>query len=168
MRTPRRCGLQVEALDRRDVPSSMGFGSVSDGHGPPDTVQHFKINAKGEGQITSFNQTTGQVTTSGAIDHGVLRGTTSFRAQIIDKAGDYIGSTTIVTKHGTVTLTDTGTLNPNGTFTDHAKITGGTGRFAGAAGTLVFQGHELADGVHFLDDSITGTIDVIDHHRHRD
>jgi hypothetical protein len=103
---------------------------------------------------------TGQVTTSGSIDNGVLRGTTAFSAQVIDAAGDYVGATTVVTKHGTVTLSDVGTLNPNGTFIDHATVTGGTGRFAGATGGLLFLGHELADGVHFLDDSITGTIDV--------
>jgi hypothetical protein len=164
MKTRNRCGLRVEALDQRDAPSVTGFVSVSGGHGPPGTVHHFKINAKGEGQITSFNRATGQVTTSGTIDDGVLRGTTEFRAQIIDSAGDYVGATTIVTKHGDVTLSNVGTLNPNGAFTDHATVTGGTGRFAGATGSLVFQGHELADGVHFLDDSITGTIDVTRHH----
>ena len=165
MRTRNRCGLQVEALDRRDVPSVIGLGRVWDGQLPPGSVHQFKINAKGEGQITSFNQATGQVTTSGSIDNGVLRGTTSFSAQIIDAAGDYVGATTIVTKHGTVTLSDVGTLNANGTFIDHATVTGGTDRFEEATGALVFLGHELADGVHFLDDSITGTIDVPDHDR---
>lgn len=162
MRTRNRCGLQVESLDRREAPGAMGPGPVPDG--PPAEVHHLEINARGEGQITGFDATTGRVTTSGTIDDGVLRGTTSFGSQIIDAAGDYVGETTIVTKHGTVTLEDVGTLNPDGTFTDHATVAGGTGRFAGATGALVFRGHELADGVHFLDDSITGTIDVPRHH----
>ncbi len=96
--------------------------------------------------------------TSGQINNGPLRGTTAFSAQITDAQGDYVGSTTIETKHGKVFLTDTGILNPDGTFTDHATITGGTRRFEGATGKLVFKGHELSDGVHFVDDSITGTV----------
>jgi hypothetical protein len=116
------------------------------------------INARGEGLITSLNPVTGQATTHGAIDNGLLRGTTSFAAQFIDAKGDYVGTTTIVTSQGTLTLADVGVLNADGTFTDHALVTGGTGRFAGATGELVFQGHELADGVHFLDDSITGEV----------
>jgi hypothetical protein len=101
---------------------------------------------------------TGQATTQGTIDNGLLRGTTSFAAEFIDANGDYVGTTTVVSDQGSLTLADVGVFNADGTFTDHATVTGGTSRFAGATGELVFQGHELADGVHFLDDSITGEV----------
>jgi hypothetical protein len=123
-------------------------------------IRHYNIHGTGEGQITSFNPITGQATTAGVIETGILRGTTAFSAQFIDAAGDYVGMTTITTKHGILTLTDVGNLSATGVFTDTGTITGGTGKFAGASGTLFFRGHELADGVHFIDDNITGTIDV--------
>ena len=102
--------------------------------------------------------TTGKATTSGMIDNGLLRGTTQFSGQFIDAKGDYVGSLTIVTKQGTVFVTDVGNLNAAGQFTDTGTIIGGTGQFEGATGSLLFLGHELADGVHFVDDSITGEI----------
>jgi len=74
-------------------------------------VSVVRIHATGEGAIRSFNQTTGHVTTSGKTNNGPLRGTTAFSAQITDTKGDYVGSTTIETKHGNVFLTDTGVLN---------------------------------------------------------
>ncbi len=67
-----------------------------------------------------------------------------------------------MTKHGKLFLTDAGVLNADGTFTDNATITGGTNRFEGATGKLVFKGHKLADGVHFSDDSIAGTVELFD------
>jgi hypothetical protein len=151
-----RFPLRVEELDRRDAPSSLADGP--DPIDVPDNDPGATVHARGQGQLTSFNTATGQATTAGTIDTGVLRGTTQFSAQFIDAAGDYVGQTLIVTTHGTVMLTDVGTSNPDGTFTDHATIVGGTGKFAGATGALVFQGHFLADGVHFTDDSITGSI----------
>jgi hypothetical protein len=156
----RRFRLGFESLERRDTPGGLGGGPTPGDPPPVDNVHFHKINARGEGQITSFNTVTGQATTQGTIDNGLLRGTTSFAAQFIDAKGDYVGTTTIVTDHGTLTLADVGVLNADGSFTDHATVTGGTGRFAGATGELVFQGHELADGVHFLDDSITGEVGI--------
>jgi hypothetical protein len=123
-----------------------------------------QINATGEGEIISFNMATGQVTTTGMINNGLLRGTTAFSAQFVNAQGDYVGSTTIVTKHGSISLSDTGVLNSNGAFLDHATMTGGTRRFEGATGKLVYKGHELSDGVHFLDTSITGFVVTEGHH----
>src|SRR5947209_18311853 len=98
-----RYRLRVEELDRRDAPSSLTGG--------PDTIDvaddasGATVHARGQGQLTSFNPATGQATTAGTIDTGVLRGTTQFSAQFIDAAGDYVGQTLIVTPHGTVMLT---------------------------------------------------------------
>ncbi len=119
---------QLESLEQRAVPSALHeahFGL------PTQSQAHVHlINATGEGEITSFDMATGQVT-----------------------------------KHGSVRLSDTGVLNSDGTFVDHATVTGGTRRFDGATGELVFQGHELADGVHFLDTSITGVVVTEGHRR---
>jgi hypothetical protein len=132
--------LELEQLEQRDTPSS--------------------IHTTGAGQLTSLNPATGQATTAGSIDTGVLKGTTQFSGQYIDAQGDYIGQLVIVTRHGNVLVSDVGKVNADGTFTDHGTIVGGTGKFAGAAGDLYFQGHFLADGVHFVDDSIAGSIDI--------
>jgi hypothetical protein len=154
--------FQLEPLEPRDLLSAVTGVHTAFRLASPADVRIVKIHATGEGEITSFNQSTGKVTTQGVINNGLLRGTTTFRAQIVDTKGDYTGSTTIATKHGDVFLSDTGVLNANGTFTDHATITGGTRRFDGASGSLVFEGHELSDGVHFLDDSITGEVGIED------
>ena len=158
MRVLRQRRFQLETLERRDAPGAFGGVSVVPASPLLDRELRFKISARGQGQITKFDQGTGQVSTSGAINNGLLRGKTQFSAQIVDQQGNYTGSTTIVTIHGSVFLKDVGTLNANGTFTDHATITGGTHRFKAATGSLVFRGHELADGVHFVDESIAGTI----------
>jgi hypothetical protein len=160
MRVLRQRRFQLETLERRDAPGAFGGVSVVPASLLLERELRDKISARGHGQITKFDQGTGQVSTSGCINEGLLRGKTQFSAQIIDQEGNYVGSTTIVAIHGLVYLNDEGTLNANGTFTDHATITGGTHRFKGATGSLVFQGHELADGVHFVDDCIAGMIDL--------
>jgi len=158
MRALHQCRFQLETLERRDAPSAFGGEPVVTASALLDREFRYTISARGEGLITRFDQGTGQVSTSGAINNGLLRGKTQFSAQIVDQQGNYAGSTTIVTRHGSVDLKDVGTLNADGTFTDHATITGGTRRFKGATGSLVFRGHELADGVHFVDDRIAGMI----------
>jgi len=136
-------------------------GPAAPGAAPLDGAEIHRIDTRGSGEITSFDKATGAVSTSGQIDRGLLRGATQFSAQITDQQGDYVGATTITTTHGDVYLRDTGTLNADGTFTDHATIKGGTHRFKGASGHLVFRGHELADGVHFDDDRIMGTLELM-------
>ena len=160
MRVRYKRRLQVETLETRNTPGAFVGGLVGVASAPLDAMQSHKINTHGHGQITSFDQTTGRVSTSGVIDGGLLRGATQFSAQIIDQQGNYVGATTITTKHGDVYLQDTGTLNANGLFTDHATITGGTVRFKGALGHLIFQGHELSDGVQFVDDHIKGSVSL--------
>src|SRR6476646_643175 len=120
----RHAPLRVEELDRRDAPS----GSGSDlGCNPI----HTKISA----------HLTGQTSTAGVITTGLLRGTTSFSGTFTDAQGDYVGTLTITTKHGTLVLSDVGRLDPaTGHFTDDLTVVGGTGRFAGATGHLVDQG----------------------------
>jgi hypothetical protein len=147
---------RIESLEQRAVPSAlhvMHFGL------PHQSQAHVhRINATGEGEITSIDMASGQVTTTGRINNGLLRGTTAFSAQIVNAQADFVGSTTIVTKHGSIRLSDTGVFNSDGTFVDHATVTGGTRRFGGATGKLVFLGHELSDGVHYLETSITGVV----------
>lgn len=153
--------MNLEALESRDVPSAFMPQGLPGGLAAVSEVHFTKIHAKGEGQIKTFDKATGQIATVGKIEGGVLHGTTEFSAQLIDAQGDYEGSTTVVTKHGLVFLVDTGVLSPKGTFTDNAIVKGGTKAFAGASGELVFEGHVLPDGVHFVDDSITGLLGLV-------
>jgi hypothetical protein len=158
MNASRIRNIRFERLEQRDVPGTLLTGSCAIRRVHAIEDQLVAINTQGKGQITSFNAATGQVTTFGEIDSGLLRGTTQFSAQITDARDDYVGRTLVNTEKGSIILTDTGTLHANGTFTDHATISAGTGQFKEAIGRLTFQGHELADGVHFLDDAITGSI----------
>src|SRR5438874_2248722 len=55
--------------------------------------------------------------TAGFIDSGLLKGTTLFRVLTFDQAtGEYTGELVILTKHGTLTLNDTGMLTATGGF----------------------------------------------------
>jgi hypothetical protein len=114
--------LRLEELERRDAPSSLG----------PDCHQ---INTSLEGHLT------GPTSTAGVIQSGLLRGTTQFSGAFTDAQGDYVGTLVITTKHGSLTLQDQGHLNlTTGEFTDQLTVSGGTGRFAGASGTLADHG----------------------------
>ena len=55
---------------------------------------------------------------------------------------------TIATARGTLTLHDSGSSNPNGTFTERGTVASGTGALAGATGQLAFAG-ATRDQVHF-------------------
>src|SRR5262245_49336355 len=91
--------------------------------------------------------TVGQVT-----GDGLLRGTTLFTATGLDTStgvnlGDLpttvsdAGTWTVTTAHGTLTTSSIGMLDlAKGLFFDLGRISGGTGRFDGATGTLFFFG----------------------------
>jgi hypothetical protein len=134
--------LQLEELERREVPTALG----------PDPVCH-KINTTIEGHLT------GPTSTAGVIQSGLLRGTTAFSGTFIDAQGDYVGTLVITTKHGKLTLQDQGNLNfATGQFTDHLTVAGGTERFAGATGELFDQGTLDLQTGSFADTSLTGLI----------
>jgi hypothetical protein len=138
--TPRHRTLQLEHLERRDVPSAMG----------PDCHQ---INTTIDGQLT------GPTSTIGTIHSGPLRGSTAFSGTFTDAQGDYVGTLVITTRHGTLTLSDQGSLNlATGQFIDNLTVVGGTGRFAGASGELSDQGTlDLQTGA-FVDAPLAGQI----------
>jgi hypothetical protein len=116
--------LRLEELERRDAPSALGPGS--DWH---------EINT------TITAHLTGPTSTAGTIRSGLLRGTMAFSGTFTDAQGDYVGTLVITTEHGALTLQDRGHLNlATGEFTDHLTVSGGTGRFAGATGTLSDHG----------------------------
>jgi hypothetical protein len=120
----RQTSLRVEELERRDAPSALGAD--------PDCHQ---INTTISAHLTS------PTSTEGSIRSGLLRGTTSFSGTFTDAQGDYVGTLVITTKHGTLTLSDVGSLNPTtGQFKDNLTVVGGTGRFTGATGQLADQG----------------------------
>ncbi len=119
-----------------------------------------KIDTTGSGQLTSLTATGG--TTVGVIDTGILRGTTQFSAQFTDAQGDYVGMLVITTPQGMLTLLDVGRLNfTTGEFSDHETVLSGTGHFAGATGYLDFHGLVNLQTGMFVDDSITGVIQLL-------
>jgi hypothetical protein len=114
-------------------------------------VSCHKINAKGIGQ-DNFDLTTQADITGG----GLLNGTT---ASTLVATGfvfpDYAFGGTIVftTKHATLTASIAGTLDvTTGAFSATANVTGGTGKLAGATGTLSFDGVEDLSTGRFVED----------------
>lgn len=99
---------------------------------------------------------TGPATTAGAItNNGLLKGTTAFAftagptPTAEPGVAFYAGDLTIATDRGTLTTRDVGLFDTaRGVFTDVGRVTGGTGVFAGASGTLFFNG-ATADGTTF-------------------
>ena len=133
-------------------------GLVASGAAQADQGCH-KINTRVEGTVDFATSTVeGQV-----VGGGILEGTTegSFVFTSIDPqtgTATYEGSYLITTKHGTLSLDlfdgfiDLATL----TGSNNSVVTGGTGRFAGATGGLVFEGGVEADGT--STDYLSGTI----------
>ena len=124
-----------------------------------------KINAKGEGSITS--QTPAETDTqSQIIGGGIIHGTTT--AQLFPTGFDPVtgietfeGTLVLTTRHGTLTLEiSNGVLDTlTGEFSNDSQVMDGTGRFEGATGALTFHGFVAADGT-FTDDAINGEMCV--------
>lgn len=99
---------------------------------------------------------TGPTTTAGVITgNGLLKGTTAFAfttgptPTAEPGVSFYAGDLTITTDRGVLTTRDVGLFDTaRGVFTDVGRVTGGTGVFAGATGTLFFNG-TTADGATF-------------------
>jgi hypothetical protein len=88
---------------------------------------------------------TGPTSTEGTIESGILKGTTAFSgaftAAVEPTTLGYTGTLTITTDQGTLTISDVGVLDlANNAFAEIDRVTGGTGRFAGATGTLFVSG----------------------------
>jgi hypothetical protein len=146
----RQTSLRVEELERRDAPSGLG-----------DCLDCDKIHTTISAHLTS------QTSTAGVISSGLLRGTTSFSATFIDTQGDYVGTLTITTRHGTIVLNDVGNLNPTtGQFTDNLTVVGGTDRFAGATGHLADQGTLDLQTGSFSGVALSGVICLQQDHAH--
>ena len=88
---------------------------------------------------------------------GALKGTFSFTATTLTPSADtpttgvmfYTGDITLTTRDGVVFCKDAGAFDVNapGAVSSVCSITGGTGEFAGASGTIQFVGtFTLADG----------------------
>jgi hypothetical protein len=139
--------LWLEELEGRDAPGALGAGP--DCHTIHTTIQ---------GHLT------GPTSTAGTIRSGLLRGTTAFSGTFIDAQGDYVGTLVITTRHGTLTLSDQGSLNPaTGQFTDDLTVVSGTGRFAGATGQLSDQGTLNLQTGNFPATPLTGMICLARH-----
>jgi hypothetical protein len=115
------------------------------------------VHAVGVGQDLGGGNTTATITHG-----GLLNGTTNAHFDVDLTGGPPVfpiaGTLTLTTKHGTLTVNLTGTLDVStGAFNATGPITGGTGKLAGATGTLSFSGVEnLATGA--FTETITGTL----------
>ena len=97
-------------------------------------------------------------------NHG-LRGTTSYSAANFDPIpSDTLGRLvvpgilTYTTDDGSLTINDVSVFDvARGTFAGVGRITGGTGRFAGATGDIFTFGRVQPDGVSFAND-VTGQL----------
>jgi len=131
------------------VVSGAQAGSASDGQGCKS------INATGVGQDLGGGNTTATISHDGR-----LNGTTSGHFDISGAPPVFAtnGTVTFTTNHGTLVATVAGTFDvTTGAFTASGPVSGGTGKLAGASGTLTFSGVEnLATGA--FTETITGSI----------
>ncbi len=116
------------------------------------------VKAIGVGQNLGGSNTT--VTTTATITRGgILNGTTVARFDITGGTPPeltFSGTVTFTTKQGTLTVAISGTFNVvTGAFSAAGPITAGAGRFAGATGTLSFEGVESTGA---FTETIRGTI----------
>ncbi|HYU49596.1 MAG TPA: hypothetical protein VEO91_06655 [Candidatus Limnocylindria bacterium] len=116
------------------------------------------VDATGVGQDLGEGRTVAQIS-----DGGLLQGTTAASFQITGLSGtvaSFAGTITFTTNRGTLTATVAGTLDlATGAFSATSSSLSGTGKLAGASGSLVFNGVEnLATGT--FTEVITGSICV--------
>jgi hypothetical protein len=121
------------------------------------------IQAQSSGQTLNihgrgFGNVIGATTSGFIIGAGVLNGTTQATFTDSKASGggllgvdtatlSYVAALVINTKRGNVTTQDVGIFDTaNGKFSSVSKVTGGTGRFAGAKGFLFFHGDVFPDG----------------------
>jgi len=116
------------------------------------------INATGVGQDLGSGQTVGQIS-----DGGLLQGTTAASFSITGISGtvaSFAGPITFTTNRATLTATLVGTLDlASGAFSAASSGIFGTGKLAGATGSLSFSGVEnLATGA--FTEVVSGSICV--------
>jgi len=115
-----------------------------------------RINADGVGQDLGGGNTTATISRG-----GILNGTTAAHFDITGGTPPvltFAGTVVFTTKKGTLTVGIAGTFNiATGAFNATGPITSGTGRFAGATGTLTFSGVEDFSTGAFTE-TITGRI----------
>jgi hypothetical protein len=117
-----------------------------------------KINAKGIGQNN------GDFTTDATIiGGGLLNGTTHASFTLTGFSppiASFTGSIVVMTHTGSLTTSVNGTLDiVTGEFITAGGVIGGTGKLAGATGTLVFQGDQDVTTGQFTE-QVTGVVCV--------
>src|SRR3989449_11669532 len=100
------------------------------------------------------------ICTAGTIDSGMLAGSTQFTLLTLgpgDLPGQlvYSGQLVITAAGGSLTINDSGALNPDGTDFEIDPIVSGTGDFGNGAGTLFSSGTRTPTG---FDGTVAGRI----------
>ena len=128
--------------------------------GPADAqVACVRVNTRVEGTADFTTNTVQGAFVGGGVLHGTAEGSFAFTStDPVTGTATYVGTYLITTKHGTLSLDLFGGVIDLATLTgsNDSVVTGGTGRFEGATGGLVFEGGVQPDGT-FADD-LTGTV----------
>jgi hypothetical protein len=147
MQRRQRCRLQVEQLERRDVPAALfANGHLVGCHAVQETVTA---------------QLNGPVNASGNIPNGLLKGKVSLKNETMSRSFlsvNFGGVLTVITKRGNINLQNSGSFNIlTGKVSGSGTVVGGTGAFRGATGdvTLGGTGDVGTQTIHAL---LTGTI----------
>ncbi len=118
------------------------------------------VKANGVGQDLGGGNTIATITQG-----GILKGTTAAHFEITaftPPVLQFAETITFTTKRGTLAVAISGTFNvATGDFAASGPITGGTGRFAGATGTLTFAGNVNFQTMTFTE-TVRGTICLAD------
>ena len=125
--------------------------SAADGHDSCLTVH-----ARAIGQNLGHGHTEATM-----VHAGILNGTTVGQLEITGGTPPIltvVGTGVLTTQHGTLTVSVVGTFNgATGVFLATGQVVHGTGMFAGATGTLTFEGLEDLTSGSFTQ-TITGTV----------
>jgi hypothetical protein len=161
------CRLQVEQLEQRDVPAAPGLTGTH--------VLHTTFSAQLFSDLflppVVRQKGSDTVEIQGKLGNGLLKhATVSFNGAVTSQSGfafDFAGTSTfVIPRHGSVSTTDTGSVDaviPGGALTLTGTVTGGTGAFRGVTGSFTANGVWAGDGspygtINFFAESFRGTL----------
>jgi hypothetical protein len=138
----------------------------------PLTCHRIKTTGVGQGAEPRPGDPPDLVRTEAKIRSGLLRGSTEAAFTITGATPtgiSFAGELTFFTQRGTLTLDLEGALDlSTGEFTSSGPVRSGTGRFAGAVGTISLDGlQDLTDPAGSFTETVTGEV-CADFGRHHD
>lgn len=155
MKTKYICILSILLILMSGIAMAIPENKISE---KEEKTSCHKINAKGIGQDLGNGTTQANI-----VGGGLLHGTTEGNFVVTGLSGEvasFTGTVKFTTKHGTLTVTVTGTLNiVTGEFSSSGPVIGATGKLANASGNISLKGVENLSNGSFVED-VTGRICV--------